>query len=532
MKIRWGIFLKYLASSCLAIPCLADDLQSASKKVLPKESSLGKMSEGELMRFFWRCMKLIRYQYIDDIDYPTLVEYALQGVLNNIDPQCMYFDRKEFGHLQESCKGSFGGIGVVISKDRSGMRVIACLDDTPAAVAGILPGDIIVAVNDNVLTPADGFTNISTSLRGFPGTAVKLSIDRKGETKILHFLIKRAVIAVKSVKYRIAGNVGIIRIANFDEQTPNLLKNAILDIQAKKKDQLHGYIIDLRRNPGGLVDEAVSCCQLFIDRGVLLRSKGRSGMQEEVKYAVPGLALIKKNTPVVVLIDSGSASASEMMAGALKDHNVAIILGTPSFGKGSTQTLFPLESSIGGAIKITTMRWYTPHGHPIQGHGITPHIVVNQIKSIEPISGDDFTMRESSYQRSLPSEPKKEGDGTPAPSAEPGKEGDDSGEKAGLLAPKTLDKGDKGDLNRKKVDQKEEKSDSNLLDRHMEYPEDWQKDEKYEKSASKELDYQMLRAEDLINGMHFFIQQQAKARIIHQSHGAKKSAKTGPDAGR
>jgi carboxyl-terminal processing protease len=466
------------------------------------------MSEGDLMRFFWRCMKLVRYNYVDDIDYASLVEKALQGLLSNIDPHSMYFDRKEFVRLEEQCKGSFGGVGIVMTNDRLGMRVISCLDDTPAALAGILPGDIIVGVNDKVITSKDTFSSISEMLRGFPGTSVKLSIDRKGETKVLHFNIKRSVISVKSVKHHISGNVGVIRIANFDEQTARLLKKAILDIQAQKKDQLHGYIVDLRKNPGGLVDQAVACCQMFIDKGVLLRSKGRSGVQEEIEYAVPGLSLVKSNTPVVVLIDEGSASASEMMAGALKDHNVAIILGKPSFGKGSTQRVFPMEDSIGGGMKITIMRWYTPNGHPIQGHGITPHIVVNQVKSIEPISGDEFTVRESSYMRSLPCEPKKEGNngdengkGSEKGAEKPAKE---CVEKMGPLDGKPSGN---GAVNMKKSDQKDEQSDA------------------------KELDYQMMRAEDLINGMHFFIQQQQASAKNSAKNDTKKDTKNGPDAG-
>lgn len=366
-----------------------------------------KMSENELLRFFLRAIKIVQNEHIDVIDTATLIEYALKGMLSALDAHSAYLDRSEYSRLQDSISGSFGGIGVVMISDPrfAGMRVISCLDDTPADKAGILSGDVIIAVDDIFLSQSDGFFTMSEMMRGEPGTVVKISIDRKGAPDILHFFITRSMISVKSVRHSISENIGIIRIGNFDEHTPELLKKSIQDIQYKTKNKMDGYIIDLRKNSGGLVDQAVSCAQLFIDKGVLLRSRGRSGTNEEVNYAVPGLAMVK-NVPIVVIIDEGTASAAEMMAGAMQDHKIAVILGTTSFGKGSTQIVMPLDAHVGSAIKVTGKRWYTPHGHPIQGHGIRPDVVVNNIK-IDAQEFEDkssFIIRENSFLNALSAE--------------------------------------------------------------------------------------------------------------------------------
>jgi len=491
MTIKTIFFLKcwtYGLGIGLTIGAIENTLLADPLPVAKHKSSFNDMTEGDLMRFFFRCMKLIQSNYIDKIENGVLIEGAIQGMLNAIDPHSLYFNDYEYNRLQEQCKGSFGGIGLVMINNRSGMRVISCLDDTPAAKAGILPGDMIVAINHTIVSGADGFSGVSEMMRGEPGTEVILSIERKGA--VLHFTIKRAIISVKSVKYHINGDVGVIRISNFDEQTADLLKNAIQEMQKVKKDKLRGYIIDLRSNPGGLVDSAVMCCQYFIDKGILLRSKGRQGTPEEIKYAVPGLAIVR-NKPIVVLIDQGSASAAEMMAGALQDHKVAVILGVPSFGKGSTQAVTPLESKT-GAIKLTVMRWYTPVAQrPIQGHGIIPDIRVDPIKSIEPMEADEFVLRESNFSRALISEPQKD---KALQNKVPQKEGQkiDPVSKKPLPADASLVK------NAKPADQ------DLKPDHGMEKNNDGTKSLKSTDPLldSKEFDYQMLRALDVINALH------------------------------
>jgi carboxyl-terminal processing protease len=371
-----------------------------------KNSALSAMSSDELLAFFRRVMQIVQAEHIDQVDPATLLEYALKGMLSALDPHSCYLDQCEYDRLKDSISGSFGGIGVVMTSDprSGGMRVISCLDGTPADKAGILPGDMIVAVNDTLFTQSDGFFSMSEMMRGDPGTRVKVTIDRKGHPEMLNLWITRAIIAVQSVKCYVDGNIGMIRIANFDEKTPELLKKGIHDIQSQTKNKLLGYIIDLRRNSGGLVEQAIACSQLFIDRGVLLRARGRSGTDEEVTYAIPGLAIVQ-NIPIVVLIDQGTASAAEMMAGAMQDHNVAVILGTQSFGKGSTQVIIPVDARVGSAVKITGKRWYTPNGHPIQAQGITPDIIAEQVKAMEPlVAKSDFVMRESLFSNALSSE--------------------------------------------------------------------------------------------------------------------------------
>lgn len=490
-KTRLIKFLIYGLATCLfkqdslALPAHKEKTSQLSKPKKEKKSVFNSMSPGDLMRFFLRCMKLIQSSYIDDISNATLIEGAIQGMLNATDPHSTYFNDSEYHRLQEHCKGSFGGVGIVMTSDRSGMRVISCLDDTPAAKAGILPGDIIVAIDDKLISTSEGFSGVSEMMRGKPGTMVKLSIERKGQSKIIHLNIKRAVISVKSVKHQMNNDIAVIRIANFDEQTADLLKKALQEVQAQTKDALRGYIIDLRRNPGGLVESAVNCCQLFIDRGVLLRSKGRNGADEEIKYAIPGLSIVK-NKPIVVLIDEGSASASEMMAGALQDHKVALVLGVTSFGKGSTQAVIPLDSKT-GAIKLTAMRWYTPITQtPIQGRGITPDIVVEQVKAIEPLDSEDLVVREGNFSRALASEPEKVDKESASLEKKPNSSiGDHESSKKGSTRDTPAVPGDgktKGDKDKEKNKENSSK----------------------DMDEERGFDYQMLRAMDVINALHVF----------------------------
>jgi carboxyl-terminal processing protease len=359
-------------------------------------------TDTKLMAFLLRCMKTIQKHYVDPIDQDTLIHGAIRGMCYAADPHSFFFSEKESNRLQELYRGAFGGIGVVMNVDRLGrMQIISCLDYSPAATAGLLSGDIIIAVDDVVLGQWDGFSKVSERMRGKPGTVVKLTIERKGQTRRMNFKIKRTnIISGLSVKHHIRNGIAIIRIASFDDQTPDLLKKVILDIQKTLKHTLKGYVIDLRRNSGGMFDSAVQCCQLFIDKGVLVRSKGRPDMPEEVTYAVPGLALVH-HTPVVIVIDEGTASAAEIMVGALQDYKKAIVLGVTSYGKGSTQEVIPLDDHA-GAIKLTISRWYTPlTQRPIQGQGITPDIVIAQMPGVPSVQTSDLVIRERNVSGTL-----------------------------------------------------------------------------------------------------------------------------------
>jgi carboxyl-terminal processing protease len=376
--------------------------QSMVEKQVLDRSKSSNRSEAQWMTFLLRCMKIIQKHYVDPIDQEALIHGAIRGMCYAADPHSFFFSEKEYTRLQEQYKGAFGGIGVVMNVDRLGrMQIVSCLDYSPAATAGIVSGDIIIAVDDVVLGQSDGFSKVSERMRGKPGTIVKLTIERKGQTRRLNFKIKRTnIISGLSVKHHISNGVAIIRMAIFDDQTPDLLKKVILDIQKTLKNELKGYVIDLRRNSGGMFDSAVQCCQLFIDKGVLVRSKGRPEIPEEVTYAVPGLALVH-HTPVVIVIDEGTASAAEIMVGALQDYKKAIVLGVSSYGKGSTQEVIPLDGHA-GAIKLTISRWYTPlTRRPIQGHGIVPDIVIEQMPWTPAVQKPDLVVRERNVSGTL-----------------------------------------------------------------------------------------------------------------------------------
>ncbi len=406
------------------------------KKVTNDRSQLSNRSEAQLMTFLLRCMNIIQKHYVDPIDQEALVNGAITGMCYAADPHSLFFSEKECARLQEQYKGAFGGIGVVMNVDRLGrMQIVSCLDYSPAATAGILSGDVIIAVDDVILSPSDGFSKVSERMRGKPGTTVKLTIERKGQSRRLNFKIKRTnIISGLSVKHHVANGIAIIRMASFDDQTPDLLKKVIVDTQKTLKNTLKGYVIDLRRNSGGMFDSAIKCCQLFIDKGILVRSKGRPEMPEEVVYAVPGLAIVHHHTPVVLLIDEGTASAAEIMVGALQDHKKAIVLGVCSYGKGSTQEVIPLGDHA-GAIKLTISRWYTPlTQRPIQAKGIVPDIIIEQIQSVQSLQNNDLVVRERNVSGTLI--PKILSNAAPAPSHQP--EGA-TGQEAAVPSDDTLD---------------------------------------------------------------------------------------------
>ncbi len=456
----------------------ATQKQAMMKKVTGDRPQSTNGAEARLMTFLLRCMKIIQKHYVDPIDQEALVNGAITGMCYAADPHSLFFSEKECARLQEQYRGAFGGIGVVMNVDRLGrMQIVSCLDYSPAATAGILSGDIIIAVDDVVLGQSDRFSKVSERMRGKPGTTVKLTIERKSHSRRLNFKIKRTnIISGLSVKHHIINGVAIIRIASFDDQTSDLLKKVILDTQKTLKNTLKGYVIDLRRNSGGMFDSAIKCCQLFIDKGILVRSKGRPEIPEEVTYAVPGLALVH-HTPVVLLIDEGTASAAEIMVGALQDHKKAIVLGVCSYGKGSTQEVIPLGDHT-GAIKLTISRWYTPlTQRPIQAKGIVPDIVIEQIQSVQSLQNNDLVVRERNVSGTL--SPKMLSNAAPAPSDQP--EGA-TGQEAAAPSDDTLDQN--------QMDQNQTPSSQNG------------------KKPETPYDHQMTRAIELVSAIH----------LLHQRH--------------
>ena len=303
-----------------------------------------------------------------------LVEAAINGMLNGLDPHSSYMDPKSFREMQVQTRGEFGGLGIEVTMEDGLVKVVAPIDDTPAAKAGIRANDVITHIDDEAV---HGMTldQAVEKMRGRVNTKIRLRIMRKGADKPIDVAITRDIIRVRSVRSRIEGDdVGYIRITQFNEQTTEGLKKALSDITAQvPPEKLRGYIIDLRNNPGGLLDQAISVSDAFLDRGEIVSTHGRDPEETQRFDARPGDKHLTKGKPIIVLINGGSASASEIVAGALQDHKRATVVGTRSFGKGSVQTIIPLGGGE-GALRLTTARYYTPSGRSIQAKGVVPDI--------------------------------------------------------------------------------------------------------------------------------------------------------------
>jgi carboxyl-terminal processing protease len=313
---------------------------------------------------------------VEKPDDSKLIEQAINGMLNGLDPHSSYMDPKSFRDMQVQTRGEFGGLGIEVTMEDGLVKVVTPIDETPAAKAGVMANDVITQLDGEQV---QGLTlnQAVEKMRGPVNTKIKLTIMRKGQDKPIEVSITRDVIRVRSVRSRTEGDdIGYIRITQFNEQTSEGLKKAISDITAQiQNDKLKGYVLDLRNNPGGLLDQAISVSDAFLERGEIVSTRGRNA-EETQRYSARSGDLTK-NKPIIVLVNGGSASASEIVAGALQDHKRATILGTRSFGKGSVQTIIPLGNN-NGALRLTTARYYTPSGKSIQAKGIVPEIEVLQ----------------------------------------------------------------------------------------------------------------------------------------------------------
>lgn len=359
----------------------------------------------ELLGLFGDVFERVRSDYVEEPKDSDLIEAAINGMLSSLDPHSGYMNEKAFKEMQVQTKGEFGGLGIEVTMENGLVKVVSPIDDTPAFKAGVKPGDYISHINDE---PVMGLTlsEAVEKMRGRVDSKVKLTILREDATEPLEITLVRAVIKIKSAKARAEGDdIAYLRVTQFNEQTTDLLRD---DFARIKKDipNLRGVVLDLRNNPGGLLDQAVSVSDAFLKQGEVVSTRERDPSHTKRYTAHEGDELIDDSTPMVVLINSGSASASEIVAGALQDHKRAIVLGTKSFGKGSVQTVIPLTQH--GAIKLTTARYYTPSGHSIQAKGITPDIVVEQAK-IEPIKAEKFRLEADLRRRLENLEDKKSG---------------------------------------------------------------------------------------------------------------------------
>ena len=318
---------------------------------------------------------IIKKNYVEDVNDKEVIEYAINGMLQSLDPHSGYMNTEIYVEMQEETRGEFGGLGIEVTMENGYVKVISPIDDTPAAKAGIRPGDYITHIDDTGVLGLS-LQDAVEMLRGPVGSNIIITIVRIGEEDPINVEIKRAIITVRAVRFNREGNVGYIRLISFSEQADKGIKNAVQSLTNEiGESNLVGFILDLRSNPGGLLDQSAKVTNNFLDTGEIVSIKGRN--KKDISRFSASRGDITDGKPIIVLINQGSASASEIVAGALQDHKRAIILGEQSYGKGSVQTIFPLKDS--SAIKMTTALYFTPSGDSIHEIGITPDIEVEFI---------------------------------------------------------------------------------------------------------------------------------------------------------
>ena len=357
MKIKFKIFFLYIFFLVSPyVVCTADN----------------EISEYDYLKFLGDSIEKIKTDYVEHVENKEIVESAINGILSSLDPHSSFLNAKNLEDMKIQTKGLFGGLGIEVTMENGFVKVISPIDDTPAYKAGIKAGDYITHLNKKSVI---GLTldQAVGKMRGPVGSKLKVTIGR-ANVEPFDITIKRDVIKITSVRSRIEKDVGYVRITTFSEQTNKSTKEAIKKL--KKNKNLKGFVLDLRNNPGGLLEQAVYVSDLFLEKGEIVSTRGRDSENPETYKAKPGDVI--NGLPLVVLINGGSASASEIVAGALQDHKRAIILGTQSFGKGSVQTIIPVNPY--GALRMTTARYFTPSGRSIQKKGISPDIVVNEAK--------------------------------------------------------------------------------------------------------------------------------------------------------
>lgn len=381
-------------SKLFFISLLVATLLNASNVTAAKKAETN-VDTYELLNLFAEVMERAKISYVEEVTDKKLIESAINGMLTSLDPHSSYLDVDSFNYMNEQTKGKFGGLGIEITMDNGLVKVVSPIDDTPAAKAGIKAGDYITNIDDETVVGMS-LNEAVSKLRGKVGTKVKLSI-RRVNSKPLEFTIKRQEIKIQSVKSEIKNDeISYIRISSFSEDIDQIISEAINNAKKELKNKLLGIVIDVRNNPGGLLDQAVEVSDLFLEKGEIVSTRSRNESDTVKFMATEGD--IAKDLPIVVMINEGSASASEILAGALQDHRRAVILGEKSFGKGSVQTVIPLRDF--GAMRITTARYYTPSGRSIQAKGIEPDILVKPAK-VEELESYALNISEAELNNAL-----------------------------------------------------------------------------------------------------------------------------------
>ncbi|CAM3511963.1 MAG: peptidase S41 [Thalassospira sp. Nap_22] len=371
-----------MKTSRLAVLALATGMTIGLASPVLAQSSTSSAETYRLLNLFGDVFEQVKSKYVEDVDDKRLIEAAINGMLTSLDPHSSYLNMDNFEEMQVDTRGEFGGLGIEVTMEDGFVKVIAPIYDTPAEKAGLQPGDFITHIDGTAIR---GMTlnDAVEMMRGKVNTDIVLTIIRKGEQAPFDVTLTRAVIKIQSVRAEPKDDIGYIRITKFNEQTASGLQRAIADMREEIGPEIKGLVIDLRNNPGGLLDQAISVSDAFLDKGEIVSTRPRDTENTERYNARSGD--LSEGLPIVVLINDGSASASEIVAGALQDHRRAVIMGTRSFGKGSVQTILPMPGNV--ALRLTTARYYTPSGKSIQEVGIVPDIIVPQAR-VESIEAD------------------------------------------------------------------------------------------------------------------------------------------------
>jgi carboxyl-terminal processing protease len=376
MRLRNSLMLGGVFLAGLAMGTMAQPLQRAMGQQAPSDGTYQQLS------LFGDILTLVKENYVIDPPSDKLIYNAVNGMLSGLDPHSSYMDAQQYADMQVQTSGQFGGLGLEVTETSGLLKVITPIDDTPGSRAGIKPGDIIVEINGHS-TEGMNLDNAVTEMRGAPGTQVMLTIKRSGINTPVHVTLTREIIKIQDVKDRLFatpdGPVGYIRLDSFDEDASAHIRSAVTDLAAQAHGHIHGYILDLRDNPGGLLDQAVAVSDDFLNSGEIVSTRGRHSQDDQVWYAQDSDMI--HGIPMVVLTNAGTASAAEIVTAALQQNHRALVIGTKTFGKGSVQTIIPIENA--GALRLTTALYFTPSGRSIQDYGVTPNIIVSDSRAPE-----------------------------------------------------------------------------------------------------------------------------------------------------